>query len=101
MRSYTPTLRTTHLSLLLQHAVILHLDQELRDIFIASPSSLRSRVLPASALAVRPLNPPTFPTPPAPSSIPLHENLQNHTLDVHFAQILCEAKPAARRDAGR
>ncbi|KAL8276309.1 hypothetical protein RQP46_011275 [Phenoliferia psychrophenolica] len=70
------------------HTVILHLDQELRDIFAASPSSLRSRVLPSSALAVRPLNPPSFPTPPSPSSIPVHENLQNHTLDVHFVQIL-------------
>ncbi|KAK4700144.1 hypothetical protein P7C70_g6107, partial [Phenoliferia sp. Uapishka_3] len=70
------------------HSTILHLDQELRDIFIASPAKLRSRVLPASALAVRPLNPPTFPHPPSPASLPLHENLQNHTLDVHFVQIL-------------
>lgn len=56
--------------------------------FQASPSTLRSGVLPSSALAHRPIGPPSFPPSPPPGKTPLRENLQNHTLDMMFIQVL-------------
>ncbi|GAA5865743.1 hypothetical protein JCM8547_002763 [Rhodosporidiobolus lusitaniae] len=72
------------------YAMILSLDQDLRDLVALTPDSVRSGALPAQAFIVKPTGIPQIPPPP--SSKRSEENLvvrqQGHTLDQMFSQVL-------------
>ncbi|KAL8290374.1 hypothetical protein RQP46_002632 [Phenoliferia psychrophenolica] len=82
------------------YGTIQMLDQELRDIFAASPKSLRCGALPDSAFIVRPTGAPSLqPTPPnEPNLGDLKQKQRQHTLEMVFAQIFFYLhKPAFAR----
>lgn len=82
-----------------QYGTIQKLDQELRDIFVASPKSLRCGALPDTAYVVRPTGAPSLPSTP-PNECPIEElkhKQRQHTLEMVFAQIFCASLSLEKR----
>ncbi|GAA5857732.1 hypothetical protein JCM1840_000888 [Sporobolomyces johnsonii] len=70
------------------YSTILQLDQELRELVREAPKELRSGALPDDAFLVKPKGIPQVPAGPPPSDKTLKYQMQQHTMDQMFGQVL-------------